>query len=40
MACYLTLEALLFLSTLFPNKVANKVSAVQFICHVEVALAP
>jgi hypothetical protein len=40
MACYLTLDALYSFPLGSPDKVADKVSGVQLICHGEVALAP
>jgi len=40
MVCYLTLDALYSFPLGSPDKVADKVSGVQLICHGEVALAP
>jgi hypothetical protein len=40
MACYLTLDALYSFPLSSPDKVADKVSGVQLICHCKVALAP
>jgi hypothetical protein len=40
MACYLTLDALYSFPLGSPDKVTDKVSGVQLICHGEVAPAP